>query len=221
MHRKRIPARPRTAARPVDPRGGVRLDRLQPRRRPLSSACLNPTCGRRGGRRVSGGLRELSGPSTSGRRMDEGSLRCDANVSVRPPGNRRAGTKVEIKNMNSVRSLERALVFEPHGRSRRWRRRAARARDAALGRGLGTTKTMRSKEEAFDYRSSRADIPAWSPTRRDRGIRASLPAPACATKPVRGARAEGRCRRVLVADRTATACSKRRWLWRGTGAVGH
>src|SRR5436190_3304954 len=45
-------------------------------------------------------------------RMEEGSLRCDANISLRPVGQTALGTKVEIKNMNSVRSLERALAFE-------------------------------------------------------------------------------------------------------------
>ena len=45
-------------------------------------------------------------------RMEEGSLRCDANVSVRSPGDAALGTKVEIKNMNSVRSLEHAIRFE-------------------------------------------------------------------------------------------------------------
>src|SRR5918992_205149 len=45
-------------------------------------------------------------------RMEEESLRCDANISLRPTGARTYGTKVEIKNMNSVRSLERALAFE-------------------------------------------------------------------------------------------------------------
>ena len=45
-------------------------------------------------------------------RMEEGSLRCDANVSMRPVGTEAFGTKVEIKNMNSVRSLERALAYE-------------------------------------------------------------------------------------------------------------
>ena len=44
--------------------------------------------------------------------MEEGSLRCDANVSLRQAGTEAFGTKVEIKNMNSIRSLERALVFE-------------------------------------------------------------------------------------------------------------
>jgi hypothetical protein len=45
-------------------------------------------------------------------RMEEGSLRCDANISLRPVGQTEFGTKVEIKNMNSVRSMERALNFE-------------------------------------------------------------------------------------------------------------
>src|SRR4029077_14894886 len=45
-------------------------------------------------------------------KMEEGSLRCDANISTRPAGETGLGTKVEIKNLNSVRSLERALRFE-------------------------------------------------------------------------------------------------------------
>src|SRR3989475_10254655 len=45
-------------------------------------------------------------------RMEEGSLRCDANISVRPIGHSDLGTKVEIKNLNSIRSLYRALKFE-------------------------------------------------------------------------------------------------------------
>ena len=110
--------------------------------------------------------------------MEEGSLRCDANVSVRPVGADALGVKVEIKNMNSVRSLERALVFE-----------VAR-QIAALEAGeplvqetrhwdedSGTTKTMRSKEEAFDYRYfPEPDIPALEPDEAWIGeIRRSLP----------------------------------------------
>src|SRR5207244_13334014 len=45
-------------------------------------------------------------------RMEEGSLRCDANISVRPAGHDELGTKVEVKNLNSIRSLYRALGFE-------------------------------------------------------------------------------------------------------------
>ena len=44
--------------------------------------------------------------------MEEGSLRCDANVSVRRPGKRRLGTKVEIKNLNSFRNVARAIDYE-------------------------------------------------------------------------------------------------------------
>jgi aspartyl-tRNA(Asn)/glutamyl-tRNA(Gln) amidotransferase subunit B len=86
-------------------------------------------------------------------RMEEGSLRCDANVSVRERGSPQLGVKVEIKNMNSVRSLERAVRYE-----------AQRQRDALEGgrplvqetrhwnEDAGATSSMRSKEEAFDYR---------------------------------------------------------------------
>ena len=98
-------------------------------------------------------------------RMEEGSLRCDANVSIRRPGAEELGTKVEIKNMNSVRSLERALTYE-----------AAR-QIAALEAGgslvqetrhwdedAGVTHPMRSKEEAFDYRYfPEPDIPPIEP----------------------------------------------------------
>src|SRR5437868_14125085 len=45
-------------------------------------------------------------------RMEEGSLRCDANISVRPRGEQKLGVKTEIKNMNSFRSVERALEYE-------------------------------------------------------------------------------------------------------------
>src|SRR5947209_17297047 len=45
-------------------------------------------------------------------RMEEGSLRCDANISVRPRGQQQLGVKTEIKNMNSFRSVERALAYE-------------------------------------------------------------------------------------------------------------
>ena len=86
-------------------------------------------------------------------KMEEGSLRCDANISVRPEGHPEYGTKVEIKNMNSIRSVERALAYE------------AERQVAALEAGetlvqetrhwdedAGATSSMRSKEEAFDYR---------------------------------------------------------------------
>ena len=85
--------------------------------------------------------------------MEEGSLRCDANVSVRPAGQHEFGTKAEVKNVNSFRYVQKALeyeidrqadVLEGGGRvvqeTRLW--------DSAAGR----TFSMRSKEEAHDYR---------------------------------------------------------------------
>ena len=45
-------------------------------------------------------------------RMEEGSLRCDANISIRPRGQQELGVKTEIKNMNSFRAVERALEYE-------------------------------------------------------------------------------------------------------------
>src|SRR5688500_4866964 len=85
--------------------------------------------------------------------MDEGSLRCDANVSVRRPGDPKLGTKTEVKNVNSFRYLEKAIdyeigrhidVLEHGGRIVQ----ETRLFDAAQGR----TYSMRSKEEAHDYR---------------------------------------------------------------------
>ncbi|MFZ5632578.1 MAG: Asp-tRNA(Asn)/Glu-tRNA(Gln) amidotransferase subunit GatB [Bacillota bacterium] len=86
-------------------------------------------------------------------RMEEGSLRCDANVSVRPAGSDKFGTKTEIKNMNSFKALERALryeverqieVLEEGGRIVQETRTWDEAR--------GVTLSMRSKEQAHDYR---------------------------------------------------------------------
>jgi aspartyl-tRNA(Asn)/glutamyl-tRNA(Gln) amidotransferase subunit B len=86
-------------------------------------------------------------------RMEEGSLRCDANISVRPSGDPEYGVKAEIKNMNSIRSVERALRFEDD------RQRQALAAGETLiqetrhwDEDKGVTLPLRSKEYAFDYR---------------------------------------------------------------------
>jgi len=86
-------------------------------------------------------------------KMEEGSLRCDANVSIRPAGSTQLGTKTEIKNMNSFRSVHRAIeseierqieILESGGRivqeTRGW------------DENEGVTHSMRSKEQAHDYR---------------------------------------------------------------------
>jgi aspartyl-tRNA(Asn)/glutamyl-tRNA(Gln) amidotransferase subunit B len=89
----------------------------------------------------------------SGADMEKGQLRCDVNVSLRPIGRERLGTKVEVKNLNSFRSVQRALEYEIV--------RQAAALDAGEAipqetRGWledrGVTVTQRSKEEAHDYR---------------------------------------------------------------------
>ncbi|MCM3130379.1 Asp-tRNA(Asn)/Glu-tRNA(Gln) amidotransferase subunit GatB [Paenibacillus provencensis] len=86
-------------------------------------------------------------------KMEEGSLRCDANISLRPYGQQEFGTKAELKNMNSFRGVQRGLEYEEYRQAellndgeevvqetRRW--------DEAQGKTL----SMRSKEEAHDYR---------------------------------------------------------------------
>jgi len=86
-------------------------------------------------------------------RMEEGSLRVDANVSVRPAGSATLGTRCEVKNMNSLRSLARAVEYEA---ARQVRLLEGGGRVAQETRhwdeGSGQTSSMRSKEEAFDYR---------------------------------------------------------------------
>ncbi|GMX61125.1 Asp-tRNA(Asn)/Glu-tRNA(Gln) amidotransferase subunit GatB [Paenibacillus elgii] len=86
-------------------------------------------------------------------KMEEGSLRCDANISLRPYGQQEFGTKAELKNMNSFRGVQRGLEYEE------WRQadvldsggkvvQETRRWDEAQGKTL----TMRSKEQAHDYR---------------------------------------------------------------------
>jgi aspartyl-tRNA(Asn)/glutamyl-tRNA(Gln) amidotransferase subunit B len=86
-------------------------------------------------------------------KMEEGSLRCDANVSIRPIGTTELGTKSEIKNMNSFRSVERAIASEI---VRQIEILDSGGRVVQETRGWdelhGVTHSMRSKEEAHDYR---------------------------------------------------------------------
>jgi aspartyl-tRNA(Asn)/glutamyl-tRNA(Gln) amidotransferase subunit B len=85
--------------------------------------------------------------------MEEGSLRCDANVSVRPRGSTRFGTKVEIKNLNSFRYLQKALDYEIARQSRSLSEGERIMQETRLwDEGKGCTFAMRSKEEAHDYR---------------------------------------------------------------------
>jgi aspartyl-tRNA(Asn)/glutamyl-tRNA(Gln) amidotransferase subunit B len=85
--------------------------------------------------------------------MEEGSMRCDANISVRKKGDTKLGTKVEVKNLNSIRNVKRAIEFEA--------KRLVDILEAgekiiqqtrSFDAGNGTTFALRTKEDANDYR---------------------------------------------------------------------
>ncbi|HWS47614.1 MAG TPA: Asp-tRNA(Asn)/Glu-tRNA(Gln) amidotransferase subunit GatB [Acidimicrobiia bacterium] len=111
-------------------------------------------------------------------KMEEGSMRVDANVSVRPSGSPELGTRAEIKNLNSLRSLVRAIEYEGE---RQWALVQAgepvvqetRHWDEASGR----TISGRSKEEAHDYRYfPEPDLVPVAPTEEMRAhVRATMP----------------------------------------------
>ena len=85
--------------------------------------------------------------------MEEGSLRCDANVSVRPVGEKAFGVKTEVKNMNSFRNVERALHYEINRQISILREGGSIQQETLLwDANANVAKTMRSKEEAHDYR---------------------------------------------------------------------
>ena len=86
-------------------------------------------------------------------RMEEGSLRCDANVSVRPIGQKELGTKTEIKNINSFRGVERAIEYEALRQAELLEEGGKIIQETRTwDEKEGITKSMRSKEEANDYR---------------------------------------------------------------------
>ncbi|MBS1660836.1 MAG: Asp-tRNA(Asn)/Glu-tRNA(Gln) amidotransferase subunit GatB [Bacteroidetes bacterium] len=111
--------------------------------------------------------------------MEEGSMRCDANVSVRLKGETKLGTKVEVKNLNSIRNVKRAIDFEA--------KRLIELVDAGLpvqqetrsfDANNGTTFSLRTKEEANDYRYfADPDLPPFQISDQFlASIQASIPA---------------------------------------------
>ncbi|MGD2080988.1 MAG: Asp-tRNA(Asn)/Glu-tRNA(Gln) amidotransferase subunit GatB, partial [Nitrospirota bacterium] len=85
--------------------------------------------------------------------MEQGSLRCDANVSVRPQGAEEMGVKVEVKNINSFKFVERALAYEVKRQMRVLEEGGALRQETRLWDAeKGVTSSMRTKEEAHDYR---------------------------------------------------------------------
>ena len=104
-------------------------------------------------------MRELKGileyAEISDCRMEQGSIRCDANISIRPYGSEEYGTKVEIKNINSFREVQKALEKEEKRQKELYQfgeeykiKQETRRWDASKVKSL----PMRSKEEAHDYR---------------------------------------------------------------------
>jgi len=85
--------------------------------------------------------------------MEEGSFRCDANVSIRPAGTDTFGTRVELKNMNSFRHVENALTYEIERQKASIEDGRELAQETRLwDEDKGVTVSMRGKEEAHDYR---------------------------------------------------------------------
>ncbi len=85
--------------------------------------------------------------------MEEGSLRCDANVSIRPAGVQTLGTRTEVKNMNSFRNVERALAYEIERQKKVLEEGKEVVQETRLwDPHKGVTYAMRGKEEAHDYR---------------------------------------------------------------------
>jgi aspartyl-tRNA(Asn)/glutamyl-tRNA(Gln) amidotransferase subunit B len=85
--------------------------------------------------------------------MEQGSLRCDANVSIRPEGQKEFGTRAEIKNINSFKFVEKAIEYEIKRQIRVTEDGGKIIQETRLwDSGKGITESMRSKEEAHDYR---------------------------------------------------------------------
>ncbi len=122
--------------------------------------------------------------------MEEGSFRCDANISLKPAGRKELGTKVELKNMNSFRHVQNAIAFEIERQQQMLEDGHIIVQETRLwDAGRGITTSMRSKEEAHDYRyfpepdllpvavsagwieAIRADLPELPQARRERFVR--------------------------------------------------
>jgi aspartyl-tRNA(Asn)/glutamyl-tRNA(Gln) amidotransferase subunit B len=85
--------------------------------------------------------------------LEEGSMRCDANVSVRPIGQQAFGTKREVKNLNSFRNVEKAIEYEIDAQIAAIETGGTITQQTLMwDAGSGQTKVMRSKEQAHDYR---------------------------------------------------------------------
>ncbi len=85
--------------------------------------------------------------------MEEGSMRCDANISVRKKGDEKLGTKVEVKNLNSIRNVKRAIDFEAGRLIKKLENgETIKQQTRSFDANNGTTFAIRDKEDAEDYR---------------------------------------------------------------------
>ena len=110
--------------------------------------------------------------------MEQGSLRCDANVSVRPGGQKEYGTRAEIKNINSFKFVEKAIEYEIKRQIKIIENGGQVIQETRLwDANRGLTESMRSKEEAHDYRYFPEPdlVPITVKQSRIDEIRASLP----------------------------------------------
>jgi len=110
--------------------------------------------------------------------MEKGSLRCDANISLRPAGREAFGTKTEMKNMNSFRGVERALRYEIERQTAVLNAGGAITQDTLLwNEAENRAERMRTKEEADDYRYFPEPdlLPLEVPEERRREIAGTLP----------------------------------------------
>jgi len=110
--------------------------------------------------------------------MEEGAMRCEVNISLRPRGTQEYGTKVEVKNLNSFRSVRLAIEYEM-GRQARLLDSGGRVEQVTMGwdERSRCTQFQRSKEEAQDYRYfPEPDLPPLTPSREwVASLRATLP----------------------------------------------
>jgi aspartyl-tRNA(Asn)/glutamyl-tRNA(Gln) amidotransferase subunit B len=85
--------------------------------------------------------------------MEEGSFRCDANVSIRPWGQKEFGTRAELKNLNSFRFIKQAIDYEVGRQAEILEEKGRVIQETRLfDTATGTTRSMRGKEQAHDYR---------------------------------------------------------------------
>ncbi|MFA6619083.1 MAG: Asp-tRNA(Asn)/Glu-tRNA(Gln) amidotransferase subunit GatB [Candidatus Neomarinimicrobiota bacterium] len=85
--------------------------------------------------------------------MEEGSMRCDANISLKPKGQKELGTRTELKNMNSFKNVERALIYEINRQQEVLEAGGSITQQTLLwDEQSGKTKVMRGKENSHDYR---------------------------------------------------------------------